>query len=235
MKERIVVLSPGLPNQSSGHFENYPGATYVGAEIRMDAAGETALRHPDADLYVVGGIDPKGPRDFMSPLTSRKTQHMRQYIASFEERQRRIVEVPSLPCTYHNFVALFNHLSGEGVLSEPSVKLRVLTNAYHIARAQAHLPAALKQVEPTATVPDIAFIDAESVLGLPHDAGRMPYPELYDRRIEWEAKGVSDIQSGGYTDSCFAKYAEDLQPYVHRYGHQLLGRDEREQYLEPVS
>ena len=215
MYPRKIIVLASSPLQQNGEFANFYNGEYLGGQIRMDAAVHIAQENPDTEFILVGGYNAPSEGDID---TSNKVNDM----AAFLKRNAPDVHlqlVYSLPCTHHNFVAVFN---------SPEIDLRdqelgILTNAYHLPRA---LVFALQAAEATDTVGLFQFvpISAEEVLNRSIESIVGNKADQYESRMQSEVQGLLQLRSGTYTDSCtcLAENGKQLHRAITLHGDKLL-------------
>lgn len=239
MRETIFVLSPGRANPDGGFADYGDDGSYIGGQIRMNAAVQMIRDRPEDQFFLVGGLD----TDALLAPYSQKAQDMSRFICSTLQDEEpevwhRAGPVPSLPCTYHNFIAALRELNDPRLMEPGTVNIGVLTNAYHIPRSQLFATQAkhdMFDLNPNIRA-DVTFTwhAAEDILQTP-----MPYsvkddPEAYaafKKRIAMEERGLLDIDLGRYDDSCRRKYREEefIRFLVH-HGKDLMAEHEFEKW-----
>ncbi len=236
--EHTVVLSPGHPN-ADGRFTTWGhDGTYIGAQYRVDAATELMRQRPDSTFWLVGGCNIDGFFDAFSDKARAMSTFICNELKEEEpEAWRRLPEVASLPCTFHNFVAVFNQFARTNKHdSSLQLELTVLTNEYHIRRSRAAAISALDAT--TRGYPRTAnnqvrvqWLAAESILGLSIDDIAKENPAAYLKRLRMEDKGANAFFYKTYEDACRHKYASRLGPLLRSSrGQDLLTAAESESF-----
>lgn len=142
-----------------------------------------------------------------NPNTSQKVADMAQLITG-HTLGAKLRRVYSLPCTYHNFVAVLGSWEVEDVQVD---EVGILTNAYHLARAQELADRAAKDSERFQRVGFVP-IAAEAFLGVDVTTVIGSRLDEYRARIESEARGLEQLRLGTYQDSCSSQNLDLLRP-----------------------
>lgn len=197
--QKIVVLSSS-PLRENGEFANFESGMYLGGQIRMEAAVRLVETQPDAELIIVGGYNRDGEGD---TSTSNKANDMTKFIGKHSPKTR-VRTIFSLPCTYHNFVAIFLDWAQH---NEHADTVGVLTNGYHMPRALEFAKRAAAEMDVAARfVPVIAenILDASisSIIG--------DNVQAYKKRLESERQGLAHLRARSYQDSCLTKHRDRL-------------------------
>jgi hypothetical protein len=201
-----------------GNFPDFKNGMYLGGHVRMRAAAKIAKDSPETEITLVGGYN-KLPDP--NPDTSNKANDMAQFVRSvIPHANLRLVY--SLPCTHHDFIASFNAWRAENIEIE---EVGILTNAYHMKRAEAfaHRAAALLGLGSS-----VRFIPvpAEAVLGEPIETIVGDRQVEYNTRLKSEAQGIIDLNSGNYRDNCLNDNFEVLLPAISRHAKAIMTEDE---------
>jgi len=196
----IIVLNASERNQKTRLFDEYDKGLYLGGQTRMEAAAEICKNNMDSKIIVVGGLkdNPESIDD------SKKTKDMEEYLLENVGKQINIQRINSLPCTKHNFIAIFIHWSANQIdLTEK--KVAILTNYYHLPRTFKFLSNAIIDYGIKGS-PIFIPIAAESIINK---------SEIYEsksteflKRLQGEVKGLSDLEKGEYKDPCLYKKEE---------------------------
>lgn len=221
----VIVLCPAERNKLDRKFPEYDeNGKYLGGQTRMDAAVEIYKRSPHAKFIVVGGLD-KMPKDLEESV---KTQDMKEYL---EEKCGAVdVErINSLPCTKHNFIAIFIRWAERNV-NLNNKKVGVLTNYFHLPRSFKFLSHALVEYKIDGN-PIFIPIAAESIVC---------QPEIYIKSQEYlltlksEVEGMQAIENDKYKDGCLWRKTqyergkfEDYESIVKQEGGKLLSEADK--------
>lgn len=215
--ERIIVLAAGALEEG-GEFANFKDGMYLGGQVRLEAAVEVSRSAPGTQLTLVGGYNKVTEGD---PQASNKVKDMASFILG-QNPSAALQRVCSLPCTHHNFVAVFNHWAAAGVTVN---QVGILTNGYHMARAEefaARAAAASSQYAGVELVP----LAAEEILERPIASIIGERHEEYAARLASESRGLEQLRAGTYDESCLAANAESLKPLLTLHGNALLAQYE---------
>lgn len=215
--ERIIVLAASAIG-SDGKFVDFKDGMYLGGQIRLEAAAQVASDRPDAELTLVGGYNKtiEGNSQF-----SNRVRDMHSFIAS-RCPGAKLVPVYSLPCTYHNFVAVFNSWASGNIEAD---KVGILTNTYHMKRASAVATRAAAHFKQYAHLQFIP-LSAEGILERSIESIIREREEQYAARLESERHGLEQLSTGTYEDSCLTKNLESLRPVLARHSATLLSSSE---------
>ena len=184
MIPEVVVILAGLPIGADGRFPQEENGVFFGMQSRMDAAVKTYLRFPKA-LYILVGESVEGK-------SVNKPDEMARYLHA-KCPNILIKKINSLPCTWHNIIALFAQ-AGPALFRR---RVWLLTNSYHMPRALAFWEEVKMKNYPN--IPSPFPLTAESVVG---NTAIMQYKLQYEKRIEMEKKGLRDFNSGLYKEHC---------------------------------
>lgn len=216
MKYDIVIVLCPSKKDNQGKFSEFQDGLYLGGETRMNAVLEIHKRSPNAEFIVVGGYD-EGKE------TSKKVQDMEDFLK--ENLVENVRGIKSLPCTFHNFIAVFNTLNAEEIKSK---KIGLLTNYYHLPRAFRFLVKAKEDLG-LKIIPSFYPISAESVVK------DFPEQNMYNRenefllRVESERKGLRDLEDEIYSDSCLNETRkEQFIAVAKKFSNILLTPNEKE-------
>jgi hypothetical protein len=215
---KIIVLS-SEPLQPDGKFPDFKNGMYLGGNVRMRAAAKIAKDSPETEITLVGGYN-KLPNP--NPDTSDKVNDMASFVrASVPNANLRLVY--SLPCSYHDFIAVFNTWKAENIQVQ---EVGILTNAYHLKRAEAfaHRAAKLMGIDQTIRFVPMA---AEEILQEPIDAIVGDRQDEYNARLKGEAKGIIDLHSGQYHDNCLNENLEVLLPAIKVHADSIMTSEEK--------
>ena len=215
----IIVLCPWT--KINGQFPEFLNGKYLGGQTRMDAAFQIYKKNKQAEFIIVGGYNENSEE-------SDKIRDMRSFLKE-KCPAMMIRERPSLPCTRHNLVAIFNTWK-KTPQDLQNKKIGLLTNFYH-------LPRALRFWSELVTIKDfkemripVPFpVCAESILR------NMP-ADIYIRFIEYflalegERCGLKDIEKGEYQDSCLTKKLSKFKSLIKKHKEILLTEKERKIY-----
>lgn len=191
--DMVIVLCPAERNKLDRKFPEYDeNGKYLGGQTRMDAVVGIYKRNPYSKFIVVGGLDKMTQR----LEESLKTKDMKEYL---EEKCDTVdVErINSLPCTKHNFIAIFIRWAEQNINLE-NKRIGVLTNYFHLPRSLKFLSDALMEYKIGGN-PIFIPIAAESIVC---------QPEIYIKRQEYfltlksEVGGMEDMENGIYKDGC---------------------------------
>lgn len=215
MSEQVVILSSS-PRSMDGQFLNFENDMYLGGQVRMEAAAELANTHQDTEFILVGGYNKHGDLQI-----SDKVNDMADFI---RERSPavRLRPIRSLPCTHHNFVAIFNTILNETTPDE----IGVLTNSYHLPRALEFARRAQDDMGLTKSIGLVA-ISAEDILNRPIEDIVSGYEDEYQARLDAEEKGLRELKDGIYKDGCLTTYKDVLSGVISKFPDILLSMNER--------
>jgi hypothetical protein len=216
--EKIVVLSSS-PLQENGQFANFENGLYLGGQVRMEAAAYLAERAVETEFILVGGYNKEGQGD---PTTSDKVNDMAAFLMN-KAPDANIRSIYSLPCTHHNFVAVFRDCLRRDAQGGD---LGILTNEYHMPRAlefARQAAGAFNLQDRLRFVP----VPAETVLGTTIESIVGDRLDEYTARVESEQRGLRQLQEGSYEDSCLTKNLDRLQYVIHHHADEVLTDAER--------
>jgi hypothetical protein len=224
--KKVIVLSSGLL-QADGSFPNFRDGMYLGGQIRMAAAVRLVQKHPNTEIILVGGYDKTKRGDtWISQQVIDMANFLKQLIPTI-----KLTIVQTLPCTFHNFVGFINYMQARGIHQE---EVDLLTNAYHLPRAQAFANQAAIQLCPEQPI-RFNPLAAETILGksIPSIVGdRM---REYETRVTRERQGLDQLKAGAYQESCLGQNLQLLAPLIEEDPAALLTPDELAHYSSPVS
>src|SRR3990167_1221192 len=191
MKYDIVIVLCAARRQEDKKFPEFQDGKYLGGQTRMEAAAELFKRNEATKFVIVGGYNPKSEY-------SQKVQDMEKFL---KEKCTGILldPIPSLPCTYHNFIAVFNTWLKEGK-GFKNKKIGLLTNFYHFPRALRFV-AELRNEAEFAKIPSILPISAESIVQVSQPTMVTEFG-AYLLRFEDERQGLRDLEMSNYDDKC---------------------------------
>jgi hypothetical protein len=217
--EHVVVLAPGAI-ETNGLFADVQDDTYLGGQVRLEAAAELARSDLSVELTLVGGYNKIGEGD---PNTSRKVTDMARFILGHAP-EAQVDSVFSLPCTRHNFIAILNKWAQSDMKVE---EIGILTNDYHLPRA---LELAERAAFDTEDYGSVRFtpVSAEDLLGLTGEQHYGQSQGAYLARLASEARGLAELHSGQYVDSCLTENLEQLRFVLAEHAFSLLAADEYE-------
>ncbi len=205
MEYDIIIVLCASARSDDGKFVEFEKGQYLGGQTRMDAAVKLYKDNHKAQFILVGGYNKNEEK-------SDKVNGMQQFL---EEKCGQDVDTllcPSLPCTRHNLIAIFNTWKKNKVFFDKlkNKKIGVLTNFYHLPRALRFWSELVSQEE-FAGIPTPFPISAESIIG---DSGEAHIRFIeYLLRINGEVKGLKDIEEAHYGDKCIEK-EKDLKYFI---------------------
>lgn len=191
---RKVVILAAEPMQADGTFAEFEKGMYLGGHTRMEAAIHVAKLSPSTEFIIVGGYNRPGQGD---PKTSDKVNSMAAFMRS-RVHKPRLELVYSLPCTRHNFIALYHHLQ---TTNQKPGELGVLSSGWHLTRAMefaAQAAQLFQHAEPIRFVP----LPAEQVLNVSIEEVVGDRLAEYNARLAAERRGICQIMDDTYEDSC---------------------------------
>lgn len=200
-----------------GKFPEYHRGMYLGGQTRMDAAVELYKNNKLAKFIVVGGLN----KDCNNIEDSEKTSSMKKYLEK-ECKEINVTSINSLPCTKHNFVAIFAYWEENSQEDLSKKTVGVLTNHYHLPRSLKFLSLAQKEFL-LSNNPIFNPIAAESVIC---------QPEVYIKKQEYEltsnseVRGMGDMERGLYRDCLFRGKFDIDNPVLRDNYKKLLSKDE---------
>lgn len=215
----IIILSAAAEN-IEGKFPNFLNGMYLGGEVRINAAAKLLSKYQETEFIVAGGYNEKniGIRG-----TSKKVDDIVGFLKDSNPRAM-IQEIYSLPCTHHNFVAVFNYWKRNKISPR---RVGVLSNEYHLPRALAFADMLSKTMLPeskTTLVPIAAeAVDASLALKFDDNVSRA----AYSRRLAYEKAGLTKLSAGDYTDYCLTRDYELLKDIIYENPDNLLTDEER--------
>ncbi|MDD5639196.1 MAG: ElyC/SanA/YdcF family protein [Candidatus Pacebacteria bacterium] len=209
----VIVLCPEKKDPDD-KFPEFKNNKYLGGQTRMDAACEIFKKNKGAEFVLVGGYDQNSKK-------SKKVEDMREFL---KEKCENIIilERPSLPCTRHNLVAVFNYWIKERKEIKGK-KIGILTNFYHLPRALRFWGELVNEKE-FSEIPVPIPIIAESIV---------EKSDAYTRFIEYilrtdsEINGLKDNEKGTYKDNCLDKNMEHFKSVINDEKEILLTSAER--------
>lgn len=215
----IIILSATAKDAESNYLDIQDGM-YVGAAVRMAAAAKLIERYSETNFIVVGGYN-EANKGIVA--TSKKVDDIVDNL-KISAPGSKIQEVYSLPCTHHNFVAVFNYWKHNKVYPQ---RVGIFSNDYHLPRSLAFAENLSVVMLPDR---DIIFepLVAESFLEdteipLSDDTTRASY----ERRIRYEKVGLEELQNGEYVDFCLTKDFELLRTLIYENPDGLLTEQEK--------
>jgi hypothetical protein len=214
----IIILSAAAEN-IDGKFPNFLNGVYLGGEVRVKAAAKLLDEYPDTDFIVAGGYNEK---NVGIAGTSKKVDDIVEFLRA-SNHKAKIQEVYSLPCTHHNFVAVFNYWRNNKISPK---RVGILSNEYHLPRAMAFAnilsPTMLPGSEITFVPLAAETVDASLILKLDEVS-----QAAYTRRLEYEKTGLQKIRSGMYADYCLTRDFELLKELIYENPDGLLTDTEK--------
>lgn len=218
--DHIIILS-GAAEDIEGAFPNFLDGMYLGSELRIKAAAKLLDVYPQTKFIVVGGYNEK---NIGISGTSKKVDDTAGFLRSSNPKAM-IQEVYSLPCTHHNFVAVFNDWKRNKI--EPN-KVGVLSNEYHLPRALAFANILAQTMFPKS---DTKFepipaetIDVTFALNLEDEVSRAAYL----KRLEYEKQGLQSLHNNSYQDYCLTRDFDLLKELIYENPDELLTPDEKQ-------
>jgi len=193
----IVVLASG-PLGENNTFPEYHNNMYLGGHTRMLAAVRILQHNSNLEMTLVGGFNPDVSEDV--PM-SNKLDDMASFLYS-RTPSARLHSVCSLPCTRHNFKAVFASWKADGIKLVGN-EVGILTNAYHLPRAKLFAEREATEFEQYKHL-EFMSISAEEILGISLETIAAADPAAYAKRIASELQGVSQIIDGTYADGCLS-------------------------------
>jgi len=187
----VIVLCPEKKN-SDGKFPEFESNKYLGGQTRMDAVCEIFKNNNKAEFVLVGGYS-------KDALISEKVEDMKEFLEK-NCNGIMITECPSLPCTKHNLIAVFNTWKKNGTTIKGK-KVGLLTNFYHLPRALRFWGELTNEEEFSEIHAPIPII-AESIIK--QDGLYIRFIE-YILRLDSEINGLKDNEMGTYKDNCLSK------------------------------
>jgi len=210
---RFIIVLCAEAKEPDGKFPDFKNNVYLGGQIRMEAALALSRKYPNTTFVLVGGYDQKTKKQ-----TSKKVADMYNFLKR-ENRSIKTKKIPSLPCTKHNLVAVFNTLKQELENQE----IGILTNFYHLPRSLQLWTKLVK--EEFTNIPAPWPFCAEAIVDNP--IYYMRFAE-YLVRLEQERSGLRDEEKGTYEDSCLTKKIKDFEDVIKQKMDILLTKGERE-------
>lgn len=217
----VIVLCPSKREGKAKKFPEFKDGMYLGGQTRMDAAVKIYKDNKNAQIILVGGYNENSAE-------SDKVTHMKQFL---EERCGKNINIslrPSLPCTRHNFIAIFNMWKKNKATFKKlkNTKIGLLTNFYHLPRALRFWSELVNQKE-FAGIPTPLPINAESITGDSSEAYIRFIEYLF--RIRSEKEGLKDIEDGQYRDDCLRKKYKDFKMIIDKQSDILLNSEDRKE------
>lgn len=215
----IIILSASAKN-IDGTFPNYLNDMYLGGEIRVNAAAKLLSKYPEANFIVVGGFNEK---NIGIAGTSKKADDTVDFLKG-SNNKASIQVVYSLPCTHHNFVAVFNYWKNNKISPR---NVGILTNEYHIPRAIKFAELSAQSIMPDKKISfiPIAAESIDSTFAL--DTDNATLQTAYTRRLEHEKKGLNSLDAGEYADYCLTRGFELLKDLIYENPDYLLTAAEK--------
>jgi len=222
MKYDYIIVLCSEKKDKNGKFPEFLDGKYLGGQTRMNAAVEMYKENKEAEFIIVGGYDENGEG-------SKKVEDMYEFLTN-ECQNIKIFKCPSLPCTFHNLVAIFNTWRKHNIKLE-NKKIGLLTNFYHLPRALRFWSELNRKEEfKNIFIPCPIPISAESVV-------QNISSEMYNERsgeylstLMSEAEGFKDIEKDSYTDNCLLKKREFFIEIAKKYPNILLTSEERKAF-----
>jgi len=204
----IIIPGPSKADESRV-FPDVKDGLYLGGQVRMSAALELSCGNPETIFIATGGFDEYSEK-------SAEVEDMTDFLVRFIPNS--VVGIPSLPCTRHNLVAVFN------VIGATIHKKRValLTNFYHLPRALRHWTELAESEFPALPMP--FPVCAESVALFENSLHDLP---AFTRRFEREQRGMRCLEAGRYGDSCLGKRLQAFKGVIKKHGSLLLSLEEQ--------
>lgn len=194
MYPRKVIILAAEPMRPDGTFAEFDKGMYLGGQVRMDAAVHIAKKAPATEFIIVGGYNRPSEGDVNM---SNKVQSMAQFLRSHCDNPH-LELIYSLPCTRHNFIALFHYWRSTG---QQPTEAGVLSATWQLTRAQifaTEISQMFRYKQPTNFVP----LMAEEILGLPATNIAGSHQEEYLARLAVEKRGLGQLYNNTYQDSC---------------------------------
>jgi hypothetical protein len=228
MKYEIVIVLCPEKTDKDGRFPEFKDGKYLGGQTRMNATCEIFKKNKKAEFIIVGGYDPND---------NDRSQKMIDMENFLEEQCKKIkvVKCPSLPCTRHNLIAIFNTWKKKSK-DIKGKRIGLLTNFYHLPRTL-RFWGELVNKEEFKKIPDPIPtpipIAAESVSQISGEI-YIRFTE-YILRIDKERDGLRDIENGIYIDSCLLE--ENFNQFKRVLKNKqdiLLTNEERKKFKEKL-
>lgn len=222
MKYDYIIVLCSEKKDKNGKFPEFLDGKYLGGQTRMDAAIEVYKENKEAEFIIVGGYDKNGEG-------SQKIEDMYEFLTN-KCQNIKIFKRPSLPCTFHNLVAIFNMWREYDIKLE-NKKIGLLTNFYHLPRAlrfwgELRKNEEFKNIIVSCPIP----ISAESVIqNIPSEMYNEKSNE-YLSALMGEVEGLKDIEKDSYTDNCLVKNREFFIEIAKKYPNILLTSKERKTF-----
>ena len=216
--DNIIVLSASSKS-SDGKFPNYMNGMYLGGQVRMDAAHLLIKLNPDIRFTIVGGYNELSLGG--NQATSNKVNDIAD---SMDIRLNANVDlIYSLPCTHHNFVAVFNSWKKSGLRPQ---RIGILSNSYHLARA---LTFAKKNQFIFDGIQGSKFttISAEDTLKILPETVFGKHINEYKKRLAREKEGLRKLQKNSYKDYCLTRDFGELKDIIRDHKDDLLTNKEK--------
>lgn len=209
--DTIIVPAPG-PLGPDGRFPDTLNGLYLGGQLRMDAAVALCRQNPRTAFVLTGGFN----RPDQGYWNSSEQVHAMAWHIEKTVSKPKLELVYSLPCTHHNFVAVFQSWQGRTTPKH----IGILTNAYHMPRAMELAERSAKKILPGSV--KFEPLIAETILGTEHDV-----TAAYCARALSEQEGLDDLRHGRYTDRCLTSQYAWLKDVITIYADSLLEPDEK--------
>ncbi|MBI2637737.1 MAG: hypothetical protein HYW88_02445 [Candidatus Sungbacteria bacterium] len=208
-----IIPGPSKTNAEKS-FCDIKNGSYLGGQVRMFAAAELSYGNPDMVFIAVGGYDENSEY-------STEVSDMKKFLST--STTNIVIGAPSLPCTRHNLIAVFNKF-GKTLHNK---RLAVLTNFYHLPRILRHW-ADLAGGEYKG-MPMPFPVCAESLT-----AGLAPFQNIsaFLKRVEDEQNGMKCLELGTYRDTCLEKRFSAFSGVMRKYPLLLLDSNEQKRYLK---
>ncbi|MFA6271683.1 MAG: ElyC/SanA/YdcF family protein [Patescibacteria group bacterium] len=216
----IIVLNPSVVDTDC-KFTEFEKGQYLGGQTRMEAALKLSEVNKNTEFILVGGYDQNSSQ-------SKKVDDMANFLKNRNEKIN-IIKRLSLPCSHHNFIAVFNEYYKDLI----GKKVGLLTNFYHLPRSLMFYSEVVNKEEKFKVIPTLIPICAESLVDN-SDVLSMRYIE-YISRINSEIKGLGDNEKGKYFDNCMEANKKNFIKIAATYPEILLTEYERNiKYREDV-
>ena len=215
--DKIIILSAERQDNNK-RFPNFKNGMYSGGQVRMDAAALIAKSNPSSEIIVVGGYNELGTGDLDS---SEKVDEISEFLRA-RVPNIRLQLIYSLPCTHHNFVAVFNRWKKENLFPN---NVAVLTNSYHLPRAMEFAKRCNDELLKDNMI-NFHPLSAEDTIGESMEQIIGKRTSEYRSRIDKERDGLKKIISGQYKDYCLTRDFEKLKLTINKRYKELLTQNE---------
>ena len=215
----IIILCAAAANVE-GKFPNFLNGMYLGGEVRIKAAAKLLDIYPETNFIVAGGFNEK---NIGIAGTSKKVDDIVDFLKD-ENRKASVQEIYSLPCTHHNFVAVFNYWKSNKIYPH---NIGILTNEYHLPRALKFADLNAQSILPDRNL-SFTPIAAESFYtAMVHELSLADERAAYLKRQEHEKAGLEKINAGDYTDYCLTRDFGLLKDLIYENPDYLLTGNEK--------